>query len=295
MENILYLLVGLVAGGAGGFVASFVSGKKRVAALQGAVEQVQQEVDETRRRASAELEQERAKTETLRQGLAEIQSKLKAQGRRPTAQQQQETQALLDNLKKSESARHSAVKGAEAYKKAWQEAEKRFQQTHAAAEKIQQRAVQLEAALQKKDQDLMAVSAGGGPKANADALAAKLYSKMGSDMNRVLKELVDKEQLQVAVLADANGIVIAAAGDKDLKEGMAATAKMMESLSLQLVGMVPFSKVRTFSLKDDESVVITGCAFECAGETLGIATYGSRPPQDVMLEATMKHLTAVLS
>ena len=96
------------------------------------------------------------------------------------------------------------------------------------------------------------------------------------------------------VVSDANGIVVAASGDKEHKDGMAATTQLVEDLTRQLDGLVPFSKLTFYCLGDSDAKVITGKSFDCAGEALGLATYGDKQPQDLVLEEAMKRVKGVL-
>ena len=62
----------------------------------------------------------------------------------------------------------------------------------------------------------------------------------------------------------------------------------------RLNDMVPFAGVRAFYLQDTASNVIAGRAFLCAGETIGLATYGPRIPSDRILDGAMANLSAAL-
>jgi hypothetical protein len=58
--------------------------------------------------------------------------------------------------------------------------------------------------------------------------------------------------------------------------------------------MVPFAKLRSYHLEDDKTNVISGRAFLCAGETVGLATYGPRVPSRRLLDGAMANLSSIL-
>jgi hypothetical protein len=58
--------------------------------------------------------------------------------------------------------------------------------------------------------------------------------------------------------------------------------------------MVPFSQLRSFVLQDNMSNVLAGRTFECAGETVGLATYGPRLPEERVVKGAMSNLGAIL-
>jgi hypothetical protein len=120
------------------------------------------------------------------------------------------------------------------------------------------------------------------------------FDASDGSLDGVLKTLMDAEGQKAAVLADANGIIVAGVGDPSLREGMAATSQLVGSLCTQLVDMVPFSSVRSYYLQDTQSNVIAGRAFNCSGETIGLATYGPRIPSDRLLDGAMANLSAIL-
>lgn len=122
----------------------------------------------------------------------------------------------------------------------------------------------------------------------------KLFDSAGDSLNHILGVLVENQGQRSAVISDANGIVVAAAGDKEIKDGMAATSQLVDGLTRQLDGMVPFSQLDFFCLQDSDSNIITGRAFQCTGETLGLATYGDSKPDEYVLDRAMSNLKGVL-
>jgi multidrug efflux pump subunit AcrA (membrane-fusion protein) len=124
--------------------------------------------------------------------------------------------------------------------------------------------------------------------------AMEVFAGTEGSLEKTLAALMDAEGQKAAVLADANGIVIAAVGDPALKEGMAATSQLVGSMCTQLVDMVPFSSVRAFLLQDTQSNVIAGRSFVCSGESVGLATYGARVPADRVMDGAMANLSAAL-
>lgn len=313
--NFLTLLMGVAFGVVLGYLLCFFLQKKRIVMLEEAVDDAREEMNYIKNETGSKLQDEQVKVMALREELSAAKRKAKKKTKdypQVSDQQIKDLETLRSSLKKSESARVAAVNGAETYKKSWHEAEKRFQQGQTQANQMVQRISLLEKhvrisdqeikslnqILERKDKEIKLSKAAStlmdGASGRPRRATSELFLNAGGDLEKVLRVLVDSEKQNVCVLADNNGIVVAASGDSALQEGMAATAKLVEGLTLQLDGMVPFSKLRSFALRDDNSVVICGKTFECAGETLGLATYGPTEPADRVLSGAMNNLNDIL-
>jgi uncharacterized membrane-anchored protein YhcB (DUF1043 family) len=121
------------------------------------------------------------------------------------------------------------------------------------------------------------------------------YDSVQGDLDGILQVLCEHESQEAAVIADANGIVVAAYGDPNIKEGMAAAANRITKIGDQLTGMVEFAGVSTFRLSDSGDKVISGRTFDIGGEMISLATVGASMPSDGSLDGAMRSLSAVLN
>ncbi|MCP4444364.1 MAG: hypothetical protein GY811_03340 [Myxococcales bacterium] len=116
----------------------------------------------------------------------------------------------------------------------------------------------------------------------------------GASLDAILATLVEHDGQQGALLGDANGIIIAKAGDKDTVENTAAASNTIVTLPQKLDGILPLDKHFTYQLEDGENA-IAGRAFESEGELLALTTVGKTAPNQATLVAVIESLSAALS
>ena len=121
------------------------------------------------------------------------------------------------------------------------------------------------------------------------------FVSAGQSLEAVLKLLVDRESQSVAVLADGTGLVVAGAGDRAMRDGVAATSNLIANATKQLEGVVPFGALRAFLLQDRDKNVIAGKTFDFAGEVMGLATFGPKLPSVQALEIAAEELARILA
>ena len=124
--------------------------------------------------------------------------------------------------------------------------------------------------------------------------SVEVFAGSDGSLEGILRILLETEGQSTAVVADTNGIIVAAAGEDDLKEGIAATTQVVRAATSQLTGMVPFNALQSYVLRDADFNVISGRFFHCAGENVGLATYGPRSPNDRVLDGAMANLSSIL-
>lgn len=299
------VLMGLAAGGAGGAAIAIALGKKAKAALE-------DELKGSLRQSSEQLKQAQAAHLDATKELALQRQRLQAL-EKSLGQNSSELDRMRDSATAAERARDQALEQANARQAARVQAEGRLKQ----AEKLASESVQrleatderlkqlldereaMAAAENKRNDEIRrlraelsaAHEATGG--AGLDS-SVEVFADNDGSLQRVLQTLLDHEGLRAAVLADTNGIVIASAGEAVLREGIAATAQLMSTIGGRFEGMVPFGDIRAFALRDAESVAIAGRTFTAAGETVALATYGSRIPNERVLDGAMASLNAAL-
>jgi multidrug efflux pump subunit AcrA (membrane-fusion protein) len=310
----------LIGAGAGGLVLGFIIGfviaksgaKKAIAEQEERAQEIQHKLESAKKEAAAHLEKERNRALEAEKKLAEATQQITAlQG--SLDQQKAQVKQLQNSLAESEAMRAKAVSQAEAHANARQQAEGRVKQAEATASQAQQalgtsqnqvstlqsKLRELEEAVERRNREVQklrgevsALRRSGGDAGLEESASA--FSDNDGTLESILRNLVEQEGQRAAVLADANGIIVAAVGEAGLKEGMAATSHLVGSMCTQLVDMVPFASIRSYSLQDTQTNIIAGRAFVCQGETVGLVTYGSRQPSDRVLDGAMAGLSAVL-
>ncbi|MCC6748764.1 MAG: hypothetical protein IT371_13980 [Deltaproteobacteria bacterium] len=298
-----------LAGGILGYVIALSSSKKAAATAEARAEELEKTLEKVQKEAAeaASLKEARAKAEEGQKSAGE-----KAKGLEKELEKlRAEAKKAEEQLKESESAAAKAAEQASGYLAAKQQAEGRAQQAQGAADEAQQRAAQLEhelATVQQEQASLRQQLTGRGEElqrlraelssqrpAGGSSLeeAVELFSQSDGTPDGILRLLLEGEGQKTAVVADTNGMVVAAAGEPNLKEGVAAAAQLFSVLGGQLRGMVPFGQVKAFRLQDGHGV-IAGRTFEYAGETMALATYGLRSPNDRALDGATANLSATL-
>ena len=304
--DLVSILVGVALGGVAGFALAFTTQRKKADELEGQLAE-----------ATASLSRSKGEVASLRQAKQEAQEALAtakeqvAQLSRSSDEARAEVTRLADTVSASESARIQALEQAKAHQAARQQAEGKARQTQGQATealrlaeeletqrtKLQDDIDKLRADLQARTSQLNQLQAdmdSGSPEDGRSRAGAEAYAKAGASLDKILNVVLEECKQRAVVLADANGIVISAAGDNSLKDGMAATAQVIAQLSKQIHGVVPFETVKAFRMQDGESAVIAGRTFQISGELISLATYGSMIPGDRMLDGAMSNLNAAL-
>jgi myosin heavy subunit len=315
------VLIGGAAGVIGlaiGFLVALSQKNKAVAEYEKRLDEARQKLEAARKEAGEHMEKERSravdaerKAKETEEKVAQLQKAAEEQKRSFAELRSQLGQAQA-SLTETEAARAKAVAQAEANQNARTQAEGRTKQAETHSLQLQKKieessaqlqAVQSEVEAQKEAAERRAKEV---QKLRAEVTSLKRASSAGLDesmevfagtegsLEGTLKALMEAEGQKAAVLADANGIVVAAVGEKSVMEGMAATSQLVGSLCTQLVDMVPFSSVRAYLLQDTQANVIAGRAFVSGGETIGLATYGQRVPSDRVLDGAMANLKVAL-
>ncbi|HEY3357653.1 MAG TPA: hypothetical protein VGQ83_30655, partial [Polyangia bacterium] len=109
-----------------------------------------------------------------------------------------------------------------------------------------------------------------------------------------LRRLVDREHLRVAVVADDRGLLIAAAGDNEHQEGIAAIAGLAEQMALRATEFLPLDGVRHVRLRDRNDMVLSCVLFRLGEEVYSLSTLGRTRPEEATLEAAVSGLSHAL-
>ena len=304
------LVLGAAVGAGIGAVLLLVNRKNT--AMQGVeLQQTRRELDKLKGETSGELKRlKQAETDTRRQ-ISAAREKA-AELERSMEEQLKEASRLKLALREAEGARDQALEQANARQTARQQAEGRLRQAEKLATESAQQLDELAAKLKQAEEAqadlnetlrrrgdeikrLRAELDAGDRRSGSDLESSvDIFADSDGSLKSILDTLLDREAQEAAVLADANGIVVASSGEQTLRDGIAAVAQLLTSTSASFEGMVPFAKLQAFSVKDSESVVLSGRSFEAAGERISLATLGSRSPSDRTLDGAMASLSAAL-
>jgi chromosome segregation ATPase len=308
--EIMFAIGGLVVGGLIGYFLGSGPAKTHVKTLEDKLSDARGKLESIRRQAMGEIEKEKSKATQTLEKLAAVQEQ-SGQLR----QSLDESQKGFDELKKHaaglQKSLATAEEAAEAHKMARQQAEGRYRQAEQLASQAQQQLRDMQTQLEqsktsvqtlkktadrqtKELQRLRAdVSSSRSSSSGLDE-SFEAFAETDGTLEGVLRVLLENEGQASAVVADSNGIIVAATGEEELKESMAATTQMIRTAVKQLEGMVPFEDLRSYTLQDIGANVISGRFFSCAGEDVGLATYGPRIPNERVLDGAMANLSSIL-
>lgn len=265
---VIGVVVGVVVGGGIGVTM----GKSKAVELQGQIDKLEKEKDTARKQLKSgedELEKAKKRAEELAAALDKSKSSLK--------DAQSAKKKHLEEAKKFE-------KQAKAVESQAKQAESKAKEVESKAKELEKTAAEKAAQVEQLQQDLK----------NAGSAPTAAYDAVKGDLDGILKVLCEHEEQEAAVIADANGIVVAAFGNSNVKDGMAAAATRITKISDQLKGMVDFAEVSTFRISDAQNNVIAGRTFDVAGEMLALATVGANMPSDGSLDGAMENLSSAL-
>jgi hypothetical protein len=307
--EILCIIIGLL-GLAIGYGLGFFMTKQKASQLGQQLASARDKFEGLKREATRAIEAERAKAQGAAQQIEEVAKFKQAyeQHRQQFDAQRAQFEQIQASLQEVEAARAKAVELAEAHKQTRLQAEGRMKQAEMLANQSRQEVHQLEAQIQqmiaeknsfkeqaeRQGREINRLRASAPGPAAEGAASVEAFGDSAGSLEGVLQVLLEQEGQSAAVLADANGIVVSAVGDNSLKDGIAATSRLVDSLVKQLDGMVPFTTLRSYCFQDEASNVLTGRAFACAGETIGLATYGPREPAERIMDGAMANLSAIL-
>jgi hypothetical protein len=139
--------------------------------------------------------------------------------------------------------------------------------------------------LRRREKDLEAQIYAGGSFASRELpmLSGELpVVAPGTDLETNLDRLVSKGGPRTAVLADAQGFLIASAGESVTQEGLAAFAAVAGELVARARMLLPLADIESIKVTDANRMVLSCHLFASAGEGLGMATLGpgEPPPAD---------------
>lgn len=139
--------------------------------------------------------------------------------------------------------------------------------------------------LQRREKDLEAQIYAGGSFASRElpVLSGEIPRVApGTDLETNLGPLVSAGGPRTAVLADAQGFLIASAGESVTQEGLAAFAAVAGEMAARARMLLPLADIESVRLSDANRMVLSCHLFASAGEKLGVATLGpgEPPPED---------------
>lgn len=308
--TIAYILVGAIVGVAIGYLIGQSAFNKKKAEFEEALDAARKDAKSAQEKMGASVEEQKAKLAKIEEKLAAA-TELATRHKTKLEETKQQLEQQRAALTQAEAARAQAAEAAEAHKMARQQADGRCKQAEAMVAQAQQQIREVGAQIDRLQQEnaglrettqrqtretqrLRAEVSSSRPAGAGLEESLGIFDEASGSLEGILHVIVEREGQNAAVVADSNGIIVAAAGEGALREGIAATAQLVRSSVRQFEGMVPFEDLRAYSLQDQSSNVIAGRFFKCAGEHVGLATYGPRLPNERVLDGAMANLTAIL-
>jgi len=93
-----------------------------------------------------------------------------------------------------------------------------------------------------------------------------------------LAELAASPSVRCATLADGHGLQVAAAGEPEAQEGLAAVTGLAGHLAAQAVQILPLAEVTDVTFRDRNALVVSCRLFDCHGDPMALATLGTAEP-----------------
>jgi hypothetical protein len=152
--------------------------------------------------------------------------------------------------------------------------------------------------LRRREKDLEAQLYASGMYASREipAISGELLAQTPvSNMETNLHSLVGASGPRTAVLADAQGFLIASAGESAAQEGLAAFAAVAGEMVSRARMLLPLADVDSVRVTDRNRMVLTCHLFDSAGEGLGMATLGPGEPEAANTERAIVELAALVS
>lgn len=152
--------------------------------------------------------------------------------------------------------------------------------------------------LRRREKDLEAQLYASGMYASREMPAVSgelLVQTPVSNMETNLHSLVGAGGPRTAVLADAQGFLIASAGESAAQEGLAAFAAVAGEMVSRARMLLPLAEVSSVRVTDKNSMVLTCHLFDSAGEGLGMATLGPGEPEVGNTARAIVELAAIVS
>lgn len=116
-----------------------------------------------------------------------------------------------------------------------------------------------------------------------------------TNMETNLDSLVGDGGPRTAVLADAQGFLIAGAGESFAQEGLAAFAAVATDLVSRARMLLPLAEVRSVRVADANSMILTCHLFDSDGQGLGVATLGPGEAAADKTQHAIVELAAIVS
>ncbi len=152
--------------------------------------------------------------------------------------------------------------------------------------------------LRRRERDLEAQLYASGLRISQEMAAVSAETQVQtpmSDMETNLDSLVGEGGPRTAVLADAQGFLIASAGRSEAEEGLAAFAAVAGEMVARARMLLPLAEVDSVRVVDRNRMVLTCRLFESAGEGLGLSTLGPGEPAPENTARAVGELAAIVS
>jgi hypothetical protein len=152
--------------------------------------------------------------------------------------------------------------------------------------------------LRRREQDLEAQVYAGGSFASRELPILSGEIPMvapETDLETNLSALVSKGGPRTAVLADAQGFLIASAGESVTEEGLAAFAAVAGELVARARTLLPLADIETVKVTDANRMVLSCHLFASSDEGLGMVTLGPGEPPSEDTRRAIAGLKAIVA
>jgi polyhydroxyalkanoate synthesis regulator phasin len=149
--------------------------------------------------------------------------------------------------------------------------------------------------LRQREKDLEAQLYASGSSVKREMPAMVVGHTPVSSMEGNLDSLLGEAGPRTAVLADAQGFLIAGAGETFTQEGLAAFAAVAGEMVARARMLLPLAAVNAVRVIDANSMVLTCHLFDSDGQGLEIATLGPGEPPAENTQRAIGHLAATIS
>jgi hypothetical protein len=152
--------------------------------------------------------------------------------------------------------------------------------------------------LRRREKDLEAQLYAAGLRASREMPQAggeSMVQTPVTNMEANLDSLVGEGGPRTAVLADAQGFLIAGAGESFAQEGLAAFAAVASDLVGRARMLLPLADVRSVRVTDANHMILTCHLFDSDGQGLGVATLGPGEATAEKTQQAIVELDAIVS
>ena len=129
-------------------------------------------------------------------------------------------------------------------------------------------------------------------KKSVKSSTVRLRKAFDTTMKEVVSDLLEMDQVQTVVVADAEGKLVGGVGETETFDGLAELCGRVGSIGQETENGYPLADMRSAHFKDIEDGIVACRMFRRSKETLILGTIGrNSPPGEGIMELTVADLT----